>query len=271
MKTYASCLAVLLVLMSVGTERAAGVLVGPVIAETGFNDATGINSDGVANSPYELDSPLVGQPATGEVGWAGGWIQGDATTSAPVVQSTVTFEGDGAARFRPVSNTERQWTNPQDGQFVVESRMRFSADSRTAVYIFGSDFPPFDPSFTATMWHATPDGGISVLDGVGDGSKPFYDTGFAWVPDQWYKFTQFINYQNASWRFFMDDVEYVAPDTLGFRGTPPPLDGINILSQDSPGSGAYLDDLRIMAIPEPSTLILAAFGLLGLLLFHRRK
>ncbi|MDP7302674.1 MAG: hypothetical protein QGG09_06210, partial [Pirellulaceae bacterium] len=55
-------------------------------AETGFNDASGIHGSGTPNSPYQLDSPLVGQPATGEVGWAGPWVQGDATTSAPVVQ-----------------------------------------------------------------------------------------------------------------------------------------------------------------------------------------
>ena len=91
-----------------------------------------------------------------------------------------------------------------------------------------------------------------------------------WIPNQWHKFTQLIDYPNKTWRFFMDDIEYIGPDELGFRGNPPmPLDGMNVLSfsGDRGNEGVYMDDLRISAIPEPSsTLMLAcgAFTLLGL-------
>ncbi len=130
------------------------------------------------------------------------------------------------------------------------------------MYVYGDQLN-FASSTTATSWEAEPDGRILVVDGIGDGSKPFEDTGFMWVPNQWHKFTQLVDYPNKTWRFFMDDEEYLAPDELGFRGNPPmPLDGINILSAstDRGDEGVYMDELRISAIPEPSTLALLVMG-----------
>lgn len=40
------------------------------VAETGFNDASGINSNPLQNSPYTLNSTVAGQGA-GEPGWVG--------------------------------------------------------------------------------------------------------------------------------------------------------------------------------------------------------
>ena len=264
MLRLASCLAVLAGFVGVG-EVSATIPTGPVIAETGFNDASGINSDGVANSPYQLGSPVVGQPAS-EPGWAGPWIRTSEHLGPTMVQSGVTFEGDGAGLFQPTSVTARYWTEPQSGQFVVESQMRFTANSQTVLYIYGDE--PAGAEGT-TFWVMN-DGRIEVRDGVSDASYAREDTGFTWVPDEWYKFTQIIDYPNQTWRFFLDDVEYVGPDELGFRGTPTPLDSITILSEIS-GSGTYIDALRISAIPEPSSLILLATGALGLLACGWRK
>ena len=126
----------------VGVGNASTIPTGPVIAETGFNDASGVNTDGVPNSPYELGSALIGQPAADEVGWAGPWENGHVSTVypytlAPTVQSSVVFEGDGAARFWPTSNTWRKWLTPLDGQFVLEYRLRFDAGSETTMYLYG--------------------------------------------------------------------------------------------------------------------------------------
>lgn len=262
---YASCLAVLVV--AAGSGQAATVPTGPVIAETGFNDAWGINSDGVANSPYQLGLPVVGQPPS-EPGWAGPWTRTSPHYGPTMVQSSVTFEGDGAGAFSEISNTSRHWISPQDEQFIVECWMQFTADSLTAVYICGDDCTELN---TAAQFVARQDRRVYVLDGVGDGSKPLEDTGFRWVPDEWHKFTQIIDYPNKTWRFFMDDVEYLAPDDLGFRGTPAPLYGINILSNVSHGTGVYLDHLRITAVPEPSALILLTIGTVGLLAYGWRR
>lgn len=256
------------VLVVVGTGQAATMPTGPVVAETGFNDASGINSDGAPHSPYRLNTSLPGQPGS-EPGWLGPWHQQHLNDSIPTVQSQVAFEGDGAGWFPPISNTARQWTNPQAGRLIVEYQMRFTAGSLSALYTYGSEWPSGDPSNVATHWEAHPDGNITVVDGTGSGDGADEDTGFSWVPDQWHKFTQIIDYPNQTWRFFMDDVEYAAPDPLGFRGAPPPLDGIHVLSQASAGTGVYLDELRIM-VPEPSTLTLLAMAAIGLLLGGNR-
>jgi len=147
--------------------------------------------------------------------------------------------------------------------------MRFTPNAQTVVYVYGSGL---SPGIAGTTFVVRNDGSIDVRDGVGDGSSAytFEDTGFTWAPDRWYKFTQIVDYEDKTWRFFMDDVEYIGPDVLGFRGTPPPMDGINILSEVS-GNGTYMDDLRISAIPEPGAIASLACGLAGLLAFASRR
>src|SRR5438128_4548942 len=62
------------------------------VVQAGFNDASGINSNGTPNSPYNVNNaPLLGQGA-GEPGWLSLW-QG--SNLASVVNTNVN-EGDGA-------------------------------------------------------------------------------------------------------------------------------------------------------------------------------
>jgi hypothetical protein len=238
-----------------------------VVAETGFNDALGINSNGTTDSPYELNATAHGQGA-GETGWLGTWqvVSGPVTNSN--VQNTVTLEGDGALHAQPTTNTYRSWAAPQSGIFTVEQYLRFTENSRSVIYLYESSGGVISAGESGPVWNAFPDGTVSVNDGIGDGGGMIEDTGFDWEADVWHKFTTLVDVPSQTYRFFMDGNEYLAPDPLGFRGAPTSIDSINYLAEVS-GSGTYIDSLRI--VPEPSTFMLVAIGLLGMLACRWRK
>src|SRR6478672_3015146 len=80
-----------------------------VVAISGFNDATGVNSDPTPNSPYDLNnSSLAGQGAS-EPGWLGPWTVG---SFAAAVRGTTTFEGDGAVFMAGTSQPTRTLAAP---------------------------------------------------------------------------------------------------------------------------------------------------------------
>lgn len=250
-----------------------------LVAETGFNDALGINSDATPNSPYQLNATVDGQGA-GEAGWSGTWSVTSGPMTNSTVQNAVTFEGDGALFIERTSNTFRQWAAPQSGLFQVDQYLRFTADSRTVVYLFDESLGGINQIDShGVVWSAFPDGTVFVTDGIGDscGICSIEDTGFDWIPDTWHKFTTIVDVPDNTFRFFMDDIEYVAPDPLGFRGIPSQLDSVNYLEEVS-GNGAYVDSLRITvpetsAVPEPSTLTLWSLGAITLvgIGWRRRK
>ncbi len=65
-----------------------------IIAQTGFNDAAGIDT----GSPYRLG--LVNGQGSGEPGWARPWAE---PLARGIVQNTVVFEGDQALQILPTS------------------------------------------------------------------------------------------------------------------------------------------------------------------------
>src|SRR5437773_666266 len=67
---------------------------GTIVAQTGFNDAVGINSNPAPGSPYQLG--LVNNQGGVESGWARSWGE---PLSLGVVQNGVVFEGDQALRI----------------------------------------------------------------------------------------------------------------------------------------------------------------------------
>ena len=252
MKTVTTCSA-LLILATLCGQAAAGV-----VAATGFNDASGIHSDAAANSPYALNSTISGQGA-GEVGWLGTWAVLSGPIANATVQDEITKEGDGALYLQRTTNTRRRWADPQSGVFVVEQHLRFTENSRTVIYLFDGSLGGLPNGAQGPVWAAFPDGSVVVIDGTGDGcfSCPTEDTGFDWTPDRWHKFTTIVDVPENTYRFFMDDVEYLAPDPLGFRGTPSAIDAINYLAEVS-GNGTYVDSIRV--IPEPATSVLACLA-----------
>lgn len=227
----------LLGLLLLGATAALPVAAATIVVQTGFNDASGIHSDGAADSPYELGVTIDGQGAT-EPGWAGNWNTQSGSNTLGIVQDAITYEGDGALHLDRTLNTGRFWSDAQTGMVSVDYRVRFTTNSRTVGYTYGDSNSTGDH---ATAWRAMPDGTIDVHDGSIGSNR---DTGFSYVPDQWHRITQLIDVPNQTYRFFFDDTEYLAPELLDFRGTPTHVSGVGFLAEVS-GDGTYFDDLVV--------------------------
>jgi hypothetical protein len=232
------------------------------ITQAGFNDATGINSNPTPNSPYTLNGSILGA-GVGELGWAGPWfgIGGDTN-----VQTSTVFEGDGALQITPTFAPARQWTAQLQGQLTIEQYVRFTEGARLVAYTQQNTTE--DTTVQGPIWQAFPDHHFNVIDGIGDGGDPVPTvTDFTWQSNVWYKITVHANVATQTWDFAVNDVPYISPHPLGYRGTPTALTTVRYLSE---GSGlVFLDAVTV--IPEPSSLVLAAFGLAGLVAWGWRR
>src|SRR5687767_11375042 len=104
----------------------------------GFNDPAGINADPTADSPYKIDDTVVGR-GTGEPGWAGPWARGVGFDGSALVQSAITFEGDGALRVANNTNgLSRDWAPASTAGVVIGSQMvYFPPDGGVQQYLQG--------------------------------------------------------------------------------------------------------------------------------------
>ncbi len=238
--------ALLIIARSAGAE---------IIAQTGFNDASGINSNSTANSPYALGS--VNGAGAGETGWLAPW-SGSPTLST--VQNSVVFEGDQALRLQPTFSTSRALATTLFDGFYTQQFVRFDEGARFVAYTELESHPE-NISYEGAIWAAFPDHTFRVVDGVRDGAidAPTEITGLTWRPGLWYEVVTRVDVFNGTWDFFVNGVRYNAPDPLGFRGDTFALDRFRYLSE---GTGnVYLDGLTISTIPEPSSFIYS--GLVG--------
>ncbi len=214
-----------------------------VIAAAGFNDADGLNSDAVPGSPYALDTGLSGQGG-GEAGWFAPWTADSNST----VQTTNVFEGDGALEISPTTAPWRLLNQNLTDPFRISQRVRFDAGARLVAYTEQNT----DSNGTqGAIWSAFADGQFRAVDGTGDGCFvcPTEVTGFNWEPDTWYQIDMLVDPATQTYDFYVDNVMYVAPDPLGFRGTPTALNRVRYLSE---GSGdVYLDALEISSLTDP--------------------
>jgi hypothetical protein len=209
-----------------------------LIAAAGFNDAEGLNSDPVPDSPYPLGSNnRVG--GLGEPGWAGPW-----SPAGPAVtfQKEVVFEGDGALYLTGEDNIGpgfwRQLAEPQRAVFDVEMHVQVPVGARFTVYLKNGN----QPSHEGPVWFVT-DGKFQVADA---GVPP--DTGLTCRPGKWYKVSMHVDVPKRQWEFAVDDQRFMPPQSLKFRNRDEPqLDTIAFLCRTGPG--VYIDAVRFTRAP----------------------
>ena len=248
------------VFTAIGEDGNAGV-----IAECGFNDAAGINADGVPSSPYEASATTLGR-GTPETGWTDTWT-GWTGSSNFVAESEQVFEGDLALRMWNTSSglgysTMREYVD-QTGVFYVDlhvSATDFHGNS-FGIYTGPETFNAHNVATFIALWD---DASIRVM----DGGTLWEDTGFQWSPSEWVRITQEVNVPSQTYRVWVNGSEYVAPDPLDFRHpSATSVDDIRFLltSAHAPGSpeDVYVDAVRVLdhnPIPEPSTVLMLTAG-----------
>jgi hypothetical protein len=249
-------LALLMALMA-GTANAQ-------IIQSGFNDVSGINGDGVPNnSPFNTaDAPLGGQGAS-EPGWAGPWHN----NGGGIVSQTA-FEGDGAAAFfQNTAGTVRALGRAPANPFSIDVRLMIpQAVTRDVLFrIWDGGIVDIFRAI-GVQWQVESDLGFYVLDGTENscttGQCNLESTGMRLTPGVWHLVRVEIDPASRTWDFSVDGVRYAAPDPLGFRGQPTRLDRIEYLNEIAAPGGSYLDAVVINIVPEPLGLLWLG-GLIG--------
>ena len=260
---------VMLVLM-VRTGQAASVPTGPVIAETGFNDVSGIHSDGMPNSPYEFGLTIHGRSAL-EPGWAGTRVVSKGGSSGGqwggTAESTDPLEGDGVLYIHDADQDMWVYRTFQVTTDVVliDQFVRVESGGRLISRTWGPGGTPVHTRIAST-W-TTSGNKFFAFDGDTFGGGSYEDTGFDVVPNQWHKVSVLIDVPERAYRFFVDDQEYNGPDRLNFQNRPTSIVGNDYMAKTK----AWVDLVRVSAIPEPSTLALLTIGALGLLAYGWRR
>ncbi|MBA4064221.1 MAG: hypothetical protein C0501_11000 [Isosphaera sp.] len=241
------------------------------IIQSGFNDVTGINADGVANnSPFNVNNaPLMNQGA-GEPGWAGPWQQGGG-----VVVGRTAFEGDGAAAFfQNTATALRVVAQDLLDPFSVSVRFMVPGAVTDSLIFRVADSRFADIFGIAVQWFVNSNLQLGVLDGVEDScisGCPVELTGMRITPGVWHEVRVEVDPVVRTWNIFLDGVMYNAPDPLGFRSVPAGglrLNQVSFVSLIANPNGSFLDAVvinnQLNAVPEPASGALAAVGVLGL-------
>ena len=206
-----------------------------LIAASGFNDAKGLLSDPVPESPFALEVNNR-EGGIGEPGWAGPWPKHPAAT----FQKKVVFEGDGALYLTGAPNIgpnyARYLTAPQTESFQLDYHVQVPAGSSLATYLQGDPKPGHN---TGPNW-GIGQGRFSVRD-----RESMVDTGFACKPGQWYKVTVRANVPQRTWDFAVDDKRFVPKRPLRFREDVTFVNRLNFLVE----GGVYIDDIRFTRLP----------------------
>ncbi|OWK38030.1 S1C family serine protease [Fimbriiglobus ruber] len=214
---------------------------GTLIAESGFNDAKGINANPQPDSPFPLGKRGV-EGGQGEPGWETNWA--GLGLDRVEYQSEVVYEGDGALRIHGGTvQPHRRLSKPQTKALLIEQYVRVPSGGGFKAYVMGSDG---QTTLCGPHWGAE-GGQFRVFDGDERGSGRWVDTGIDCVPDKWYKAVVLTDVKNHRWEFAVNDKKYEHTD-LHFRGRPDAIQGVNFLVENA--GGMYLDALRILPAPE---------------------
>jgi eukaryotic-like serine/threonine-protein kinase len=204
------------------------------IASAGFNDARGLNSNRVPDSPYPLDSDGK-QGGIGEPGWAGPWTA--LSSSRFSFQKKVVYEGDGAL-YMSNEGADRRLAEAQRGQFQVEMLVQVPEGGKLVCYLKKES----DPLRDGPVWEVS-GAKFYVMDGENK-----RDTGFTPQPRKWHKISLRVDVPRKEWQFFVDDQKFETMHLLRFRTTnESALDTIRLQCETE--AGIYLDALRITRLP----------------------
>jgi hypothetical protein len=204
---------------------------GGVIAATGFNEKTGLGTDGGAAPPYPVGTANA-PGGFGERGWSGAW---PANRNGTFVADPV-FEGDGALKLTGLAQCGRGWARPQTGKFTVEARVRVPAGDGGACYVWESNH-----TNTGPMWRVA-GGTLKAMDGNGHGDGKWLDVA-PFRPDEWHKVAAVIDVPAKTWALELDGKPVRAG--LNFRGRPAALREVNYLVEGK--AVMYVDALRVIA------------------------
>lgn len=244
------------------------------LIQSGFNDASGINSDGTTNSPFNTGNVSLHGQGGAEAGWAGSWRM---STGSAVVNSATKFEGDGAAAFlQNTAAADRTLAAAPTNPFSISFRLLLTA-APNRDFIFRAYDSGIASIFSAiaVQWAINPDLQLAVLDGVEDsvqtGGTYAENTGMFLTINEWHELTTIIDPVSRTWNVALDGVLFAPPDPLGFRGVPVNINSIQFLNEIAAPNGSFVDAVTVNTdltpppppVPEPSVSVLAALGLLA--------
>jgi len=224
-----------------------------IVAQTGFNDATGINP-----SDYADGVPLnaKGSPAD-EPGWDATWTAaaGFTTSSAQKV------EGDLAMKITNTGSTitARRAFADQSGVVYIDALYMTTgpiAGSDTFIMYTGPNTAGYGSQTlnggTATMMTlsaGTTSGAIRVSDHTTSGG--FYtwvNTGQTWSANQWVRVTQEIETLNDTYRVWVDRVPFDPgpANPLNFRSPSTFVDDFQFFLTNQGSTAFHVDQLRVL-------------------------
>lgn len=251
--------------LAVGLFLASSMEAG-VIAETGFNDASGINADGAAGSPYTLGSDVdaIGQGAS-ESGWTSDWISVYPASGDSNIVSSPVDEGDQALELVSTGSANpgravyyRDYTQQTAGTQTIEWSLNAGAiNGQMILYVRdqgGSQ--PIGPQVTVET-----DGSVTVRDAAD--TLTAFPAGSI-TTGSYYDFKVTADIDNETYQLSLNGAD--SGSTYDFRSTPVAGLGRFQLWNTIDGS-AYYDGIVVTIVPEPSSIALLGLSctvLLGL-------
>jgi hypothetical protein len=230
------------------TDRNTPLVVGlggiyQTIAQSGFNDAVGMNSDSIPNSPYQFGETIHGR-GTSEPDWGGAWRVSDGGCDCGYdlgkAENNPVWEGDGAVHLR-VSQTlretwiHRQWAEPQFDRFILEQRIRLPANGVLGSRPYGNGFGP--------VWSVS-NGRFYAHDGDGHGGSTPLDTGFRVVPLAWHNVSLVVDVAHQTFEFYVDGKRFESPGPLHFRESPFSIQNVDYLAD----TDIWIDSIRMISL-----------------------
>jgi len=223
-----------------------------IVAQTGFNDAAGINP-----ADYVDGTTMIGKGA-GEPGWTNNWTVGYAgqegyftTTSSPIV------EGDLSAKINTASGSSTviayRTFAPQTGVFYLDTMVQSptSLSNGDVAFILYTQQHGGGVASMMNLGAGATSGNVKASDQTTEGNYTFIDTGYDWAAGQWVRWTQEIDVPNKTYRTWVNGHPFdPAPaNPLNFRHSS--VSQVNRVQlfhweQSNSASSVRVDQLRIL-------------------------